>query len=264
MVQRSFEIGRNFLAIRTNADEVAEWMDVLSAYEVHDEDAEPYLSIWLGERLADSRGFHIYYRESQRHLRTHDLGAIAHCSVSQLETYTLQSDRSALHLDLAVIRRGGRSARSCRRRSSRSCATGRTHAERALHLPTAGVRLARPRERQAPAVPRRLDVPAGAVEQLAALDPEGSGTQPDVEIPEVPDIACVFLNSDMPVRRVPLVQAVYAMSQNTLNLGQFGRDGLDALSRLLEPVPIYAFTPDSAAAMLAEVVAVLDGAVEVA
>jgi hypothetical protein len=183
--------------------------------------------------------------------------------ISQLETYTLQSDRSALHLDLAVIRRGEVSALVPSTLVPFLRDRG-TQAERALHLPTAAyVSLDLESGKLVP-YRRRLDVPADAVEQLAALEPEGVGTQPDVEIPEVPDMACVFLNGDMPVRRVPLVQAVYAVSQNTLNLGQFGRDGLDALSRLLEPIPIYAFTPDSAAAMLAQVVAVLDGADAVA
>src|SRR4051812_1279464 len=85
-------------------------MDVLSAYEVHDEEAEPYLSVWFGERQGRKRGFHILYREAQRSLRTHDLGAVASALLSHLETYTLPIDRSALHLKLAVIRRNGVSA----------------------------------------------------------------------------------------------------------------------------------------------------------
>jgi hypothetical protein len=263
VVQRSFQIDRTFLAIRTNSYAVAEWMDVLSAYEVYDEDAEPYLSIWAGERRAHSRGFHIFYREAQRTLRTHDFGAIAHALLGHLETYALRRDRSALHLDMAVIRRGGVTALVpsgfvpfLRDRGKRP--------ERELDLPiTPYVSLDLDSGRLLP-YRRRLAVPADAVERLAALDPEGAGTQSDVDVPEVPDIACVFLNGDTPVRGVPSVHGVYAIAQVARNLGEFGRGGVDAISRLLDSVPVYAFTPDSAAAMLPQVVAMLDGATAMA
>src|SRR3954469_2958917 len=98
------------MGIRTNSPAIGEWLDVLSAYEVFDEQIEPYFSIWAGEQAERRRGFHILYREAQQSLRTHDIGAIARMLFSELEVYALVEDPTPLHLRLGLLRRGGLTA----------------------------------------------------------------------------------------------------------------------------------------------------------
>jgi hypothetical protein len=232
-------------------------MDVLSAYEVHDEQAEPYYSIWAGERNGRRRGFHILYREAQRSLRTHDLTAVARMLFSELESFELPEDRSALHFRLAVIRRNGVTALAPQTLVPFLRDAG-TRAERLLELPQTTYVSLDPQTGRLLPYRRRLDVPDDAAEWLATLDPEDSGTQRDVEIPPVPDVAIVFLDAEGGYRRVPYVQGVFAMAQTAANLGLYGRAGIDGLRRLLKHVPVYALTPASVAEMLPRVVEVLD------
>ena len=244
---RSFEFGRNFLAIRTNSPAIGEWLDVLGAYEVTDEETSPYYSLWAGERSGRSRGFHILYREAQRSLRTHDhrRDRAARCSPSSRPSRCARTTSLRWSCRLGVIRRNGRHGAGAADPACRSSATAGRCAERELDMSIPPYMSLDVETAEFEPYRQRLDVPADAADRLAAFDPGAAGTQREARVPGRPDLADrVPRGRDAGAARCRArAGRIRDRRASALNLHHFGGAGLDAVARSLEGIPLFAITP---------------------
>jgi hypothetical protein len=257
-VQRSFAIGDYAFGVRSNEPAIGEWLDVLSAYEIPVDEADPYYSLWIGQDSGNTRGFHIFYREAQVTMRTHDLAALAHVFFSELETMLVAHDDDALHLKLGMIGRSGRSALVPYTVVPFLRDRGRA-VERELELPLDAyvsvdletARISRPR--------RRLELPADAVDWLVSLAPERAGTHPVPLHRDRPDIAVAWNEGNVPFEFVSRAQISYALLQSAANLDRVGLRGIDAVVRLLDGIDAYLLAPAPAKVLVPILRRLLDG-----
>src|SRR5436305_346103 len=109
VVYKSYDIAGHLVGIRTNSEVCAEWLEsTFGRYEISDEEADPYFSLWVPEQRSESRRpYYVLYRESDDLLRTLDPSKLAQRLVSELELFMLQSRDDALFLKSCVVARDG-------------------------------------------------------------------------------------------------------------------------------------------------------------
>src|SRR5689334_7781483 len=101
VVYKSYVVGGYLFGIRTNSETCGEWLDTaLSSYEIDDEEAEPYYSLWVPEeRSAVGKQYHVLYRESDDLLRTLDPAKLAERLLQEVESFTLRTRDDRLFLN---------------------------------------------------------------------------------------------------------------------------------------------------------------------
>src|SRR5947207_1505445 len=112
VVYKSYDIAGYLVGIRTNSEACAEWLEsTLGRYEISDEEADPYFSLWVPEqKSATRRQYYVLYREADDLLRVLDPAKLAQRLLSELETFTLRNRSDALFLASSVVSRNGVSA----------------------------------------------------------------------------------------------------------------------------------------------------------
>src|SRR5206468_342091 len=105
VVYKTYAIGGYMFGIRTNSLECGEWLETtLAAYEVVDEEAEPYFSLWVPEEAEGvGKQYYILYRESEDLLRTLEPARLAERLLGELVPFTLRKKDDAVYLDACVV-----------------------------------------------------------------------------------------------------------------------------------------------------------------
>jgi hypothetical protein len=269
VVYKSYEIAGYGIGIRTNSEACAEWLDdVLGAYEIDDDEEEPYYSLWVPERRAGpAKQYYILYRESSDLVRTLDPAKMAQRLFSELEAFALRSRRDAVFLEQCVIEKDGVRALVPSAIVPYIRLAGR-RVERELTLPLdpiVGVTL----DGRLFAVPGQLDVPEDASADLA----ERLGVRSSVDtvapgVPEEIDLMCTFHYDPKSPPSIPITRAlaVYALAQTARNLRPMHDVALPLLGDLVRQRPCHLLqeaTPEGAFELLKEALegtAVLDTA----
>jgi hypothetical protein len=109
VVYKTYEIGGYVFGIRTNNLDAGEWLEhTLAAYEVTDEESEPYFSLWVPEQTGGpAKQYYVLYRESDDMVRTLDPAKLAQRLLAELETFALRRRTDGIFLDACVVERGG-------------------------------------------------------------------------------------------------------------------------------------------------------------
>src|SRR4051794_9091949 len=194
VVYKSFEFAGHLLGIRTNSEDVGDWLShALGAYEVHDTEAEPVYSIWIPEVDDDSVGqrYLVLYREASDLLRTFDTARLAQRLIWELETFALRRRDDAVYLNAGIAGTEGATALIPSDIVPFIRLAGR-RAERELNLPVAPT-IAVDFDGSLRAVGDQLDVPADAATSLAELlGLEGAAEARELTVPQSVDFVCAF------------------------------------------------------------------------
>lgn len=244
-MERSYEIGGKFFGIRTNSDRCAAWLaDVLAEYEVTDEEADPYYSVWLAEGTRVGRAFNVLYREEVPLTKTFDLEALGRTLISELDSYTLQERDDAVHLEAMVVASNGVTALVPSPIVPHVRALG-TKVDRELSVrPETTVAVDASSGR---IVPSRtaLRLPENALARFAAIGREGELRTPSIR--RSIDVFCTYVfPADEPIEPISRGQAVYSLASMTKNLDQLGQAALEGLSSLVEQARCYRLRDSSA------------------
>lgn len=242
MVYRSYVVGNHLVGIRTNSKLADEWLaDTFAAYEVTDEESDPYYSIYIGEAKGFGRPYHILYREATDLIRTFDPAEVARKLVAELDLLTLKNHRDAPVLEAYVVSRNGVNALVPAAVIPYIRLAGRK-VERALTLavgPTVGVEEGSGRLFP---IPPQLDIPASAVDDLARLV-GANGDQPASrsEVPDSVDVVCMFHYDPTfpPMMRLTGALAAHALAGQAVNLQAIGGRSLEPLAKLVEGARCY-------------------------
>jgi len=236
VVYKSYDIGGYLIGIRTNSEACAEWLEsTLGRYEVSDEEAEPYFSLWIPEQTSKTRKqYNVLYREADDILRVLDPAKLAQRLLSELETFTLRHRRDALFLASSVVARDGVHALIPSVIVPYIRLAGR-RVERELALPVdAGIGVTP--DGQLFQVPRQLDVPADACEELAyLLGVDGTVDTAKADVPEEVDLVCAFHYEPELAPLLPLTRAgaVQAVAETAFNLDATSEIALEALAKVV-------------------------------
>jgi hypothetical protein len=235
VVYKSYEVGNHFFGIRTNSHEAAAWLDAtLGKYEVTDEEADPYYSLFIGQDEGVGQPYHIIYKEGSDLIRSLDAGAIAQRLMHDLEFLTLRGRDDAAYLGCCVVSRNGVRALVPADIVPYMRLSGR-RVERALELPLDAAVAVELGTGRLFAVPPQLDIPADAALDLARRIGQTTAVQPGGDVPETVDVICDFeYDIDAPpVAEASRAVIVYGLSRFVINMPTVGQAGLDALSALV-------------------------------
>jgi len=254
VVHRNYELGSWLVGIRSNSEAVGEWLDWALGEFASDEEADPYYSIHVGEqRGANSRGYHILYRETIKLARTFDLAGVGRTLLTELESFLFSERDDALFADATIVASNGR--------------VGLIPAITGMFVGALGDRAVRqtgitlsnetkvaidPHSGEAIPITSRLDVPHDAIERLAAIAPT---TQPDERMTmttpmKIDTVFSVGL-PDEAIAPVSTATAVYRLGTHLINLHQLGSRGLDALIRTVSGATSYEVRTSNPKNMLA-------------
>jgi len=262
VVYKSYDIGGFLVGIRTNSELAAEWLEsTLGRYEITDDEAEPYFSLWIPEQRSKTRKqYYVLYREAEDILRVLDPAKLAQRLLSELETFTLRYRQDALFLASSVVLRDGISALIPSVIVPYMRLAGR-RVERELTLPLeAGVGIT-PDGRLFQA-PRQLNVPADACEELAyLLGVEGEVETTDAEVPDEVDVVCAFhYDPEQPdIRPLTRAMTVHAVAETAFNLHPASEFALDALAKAVEGARCFLLQDATAKSTFELVKGVLEG-----
>lgn len=229
--------------VRTNAEEVARWLDdTFGEYRVDDETA-PYYSIILGgsENGEVGKSFHILYEESRALVRTLDLRAVAEVLIGQFEHVAAADRNDAVFVDAAAVRLGDvvalvppiippYLANLSRRKIDR---TG-------LKLPGTTYVALEPGTGRLVPTRATLSVPRDAPDALAELAPNGRREElARIEEPRHPDLVCFIGLAEQRIVPYSPARAAQILATRILNIEQVGGAGLETVSALVEEAPSY-------------------------
>jgi hypothetical protein len=234
VVHRNYEIEGLLFGIRSNSEEVGDWLhDVLGEYELTDEEADPYYSILLADEKGVGKRFHVLYEESRALVKTHDLRELGQALLYELESLALRGRKDAVYLEMAVVERDGVTALVPSLYPAYLRSVGR-RAERALTLPLAPFVAVDPASGALLPIRRRLHVARDALDWLAELDP--SKPRELWEPPDHVDLVLVFqwTGGDEVAVPVSRAAALYQLASQTANLHALGGRALHGLARLVE------------------------------
>jgi hypothetical protein len=265
VVYKSYDIDGYLIGIRTNSEVCAEWLEsVLGRYEVSDEEAEPYFSLWVPEQKSQTRKqYYVLYREADDILRVLDPAKLAQRLLSELETFTLRNREDALFLASAVVSRDGVSALVPTVIVPYIRLAGR-RVERELVLPVHAAVGVTPDGRLF-SVPQQLNVPADACEDLAyLLGVEGEADMALDDVPDQVDLVCAFHYDPKqpPLRPLTRAMAVEAVAETAFNLRATSEIALDALAGVVEGARCLLLQDASAKSTFELVKGVLEGDAE--
>ena len=224
VVHRNYELGSWLVGVRSNSEAVGEWLDWALGEFASDEEADPYYSIHIGETGANSRGYHILYRETIKLARTFDLASVGRTLFTELESFLFGDRDDALFVDVTIVASNGRVGLipattgmfvgSLGRRAVRQTGITISDETKVAIDPDSG---------EAIPITSRLDVPHDAIERLAAIAPT---TQPDegftVTTPMKIDTVFSVGLPDEALAPVSKATAVYRMATHLMNLHQLG------------------------------------------
>jgi hypothetical protein len=235
-VSQSYDVGGRKFGLRTNSEQFARWADqALGAYRI-DEELSPYFSVFIAETGKPGKRFHLVYVQTRVLIRARKVETIARALISQLELFLLPKRHDAIYGEMTVISSNGLLAlvppillplleTFSKRELERTGLVLPYSTTIAIDLSTGDL----------VPMPRVLDVPEGAVEQLASLDPDDGETRVVVDRPRAVDRVVSFGNTPEPVGQVSKAQALYRAASHSLNLRMVGGEGgLAGLRKVVE------------------------------
>jgi hypothetical protein len=234
VVHKSYEVEGMLFGVRTNSDEVADWLsETFGEYELVDEDADPYFSVVIAEEGVGKR-YHILYKESRAMVKTLDLRELGQALLYEVEAIGVRNRKDTLFVEMAVVERDGVTALVPPLYPAFLRTLGR-RAEKALTLPlspvvavdleTGGLLPFRP----------NLHLPKDALDRFAELGPSSDGS--DLwEPPDHVDQILFFQWTEEGAPALPLSRAVtlYNLARQVPNLHLHGARGMHGLARLVE------------------------------
>jgi hypothetical protein len=240
VVYKSYDIGGYLVGVRTNSEECAEWLDeTLKAYEIDDEEAEPYYSLWVPEQTGIGKQYYVLYREADDLLRTLDPGLLAERLFAELSTFLLRRHTDAVFTDYCVVEHEGIRALVPSPIIPYMRLAGR-RVERDLTLPlrpTVGVRA----DGRLVSIPRQVEVRDDAADDLAGrLGVERLGRS-GLDVPESVDVVCAFHYDPTADKVLPLTRAmtVHALAEKAYNLDAMQGAALEAFANLVDGARCY-------------------------
>jgi hypothetical protein len=233
VVQRSYQIGRYLVGVRTNSPPFGEWLDeILGEHRIGDEDVYPAYSVLFGASGSPQRrDFHLLYAENGVLVRTLDPAIVGRALLLALESHLCSERDDALYLDGALIGVGEVGVLVPSELLEYLNLIG-TAAQRAgLVLPLSRTLALEPGTgRLAPFRPALT--PADEVEALVGPLDGDAGPGP------APDVVCTS-NTDWgadsgEVRPLSRALALFELVGKAHNLHRMGPAGLDALLALVQ------------------------------
>lgn len=247
MVQHSFQIGESTFAIRTTSHEFGTWLErSLAEYRV-DEETAPLFSVVVsgGEEngATGSKKFHILYWSSVQVARSLDLSRVGRALISELGRMQAPERDDALYLDAAAVAVDGTTGLVTSDLVSRLGSLGRRLAPTGIRLPAARTTVVDGGAGTATPLPPLVDVPEGAVAELA--NHPGSTEEPGVpDRPVGVDFVCFGGDYEQEeTLATSRAQAVYMLGSRALNLPKLGRNALEELSRLVQRAEPFSLPP---------------------
>jgi hypothetical protein len=263
VVYKSYEFAGHLIGIRTNSDTTGEWLDeTFKAYEVTDEEAEPYYSLYMAdEDEAFGSRYNILYREGDEIFKSFDPAGVARRLVAELNGLALKRRDDAVFLDSAIVGFNGLNALVPAPIIPYFRMNGRK-VEKELALPDAPYVAVDKDSGRPGAIPSQIEIPEPAYEDLShRFGGEGGGAGVLRPTPETIDLVCAFhwARDAPPVMPLSRALAVYHLAQSAVNLRAVGGEALYALAKVVEDVPSYLILEETAADAYALFKGVLEG-----
>jgi hypothetical protein len=244
---QSYQFGEAEVAVRTTSHEFAEWMDeVFSQYRA-EHDVEPAYSVVIGGGSGNrsGRGYHILYRGILPVVRTLDLPTLARGIMAEFESAYFHERSDALFLRQATVDIGGRAALISSFLAVTLGTLGRKVQKAGVTLPVTDFTAVDLEEGSLVPTPPALDLPADAVDRLAALGSgNGSADRLVIEGALSPEAVLITFGTQL-VEPVSRGVALHQLAASALNLSVVGQRGLDALARLVSGTRCYRLGGDA-------------------
>lgn len=231
--------------VRTTSQPYADWLNqVLADYVVPYEaeaPADAQYSLFVPEASARTkRNFNLLYAGITRIARSFGLLEIGRTLLASIEALTHADREDALYIDASIIWVDERPVlvesslvpflAESERRVARSGIVLPSDVNIALDLETAQILPLR----------RSVNVPADALERLAAISPpDGGGQRRSVEEPITVDLICANSWEEELVRPASRAWTITRFGNDALNLMKLGKVGLDTLARLVTTASCY-------------------------
>lgn len=236
MANRSYRVGDVKFGVRTNSDRFAEWLDdAFGAFRI-DEELSPYFSVFLADEGKPGKRFHIVYVQTRVLVRSRKLETIARALIAQFELFLLPDRDDAIYAEMTMLASNGRQALVPPiMLPLLETFSQREIARVGLVLPYATTVAIDPDTGDLVPMPHVLDVPEGAIERLARVDPAEAEPRVAVDRPLAVDAVVSFGDTTEPVGPVSKAQALYRAASHSLNLHQIGVEvGLEGLRKTVE------------------------------
>lgn len=243
VVSSSFAIGDVRFAVRSTSHVFGEWIrEALGAYEI--EDVEDFLYSVVVPDVGSggkTKEFCILYKGSSAIVRTLDPTSLGRALVAELEGLALHERDDAVYLMASVIDVRGVPAIVPSSLAPGLAKLGRRAGKLGVAVPGQFEVAVDTKSATLVPVPATLDVAGDALERLTnALGWEGADGLRFVQEPE--EIGALLVPAREPDVSLQSAKKGYALAhlaEWTLNLGEVGGEGLEALGRFVENTPCY-------------------------
>jgi hypothetical protein len=250
-VQQTFEFGRYLVAVRTDSKKFGKWLDKTFGDHKSSEELSPYYSVTVGEQEKGRVGkpFHVLRRESAELGRDLDLRVVANMLRAEFESLLFADWKDALYAETVIAWQNGSAALTSVPAGTRLNDVWRKVDKAGLAVPLPGRIAVDPDSGRLVPIPRRLEIPDEALDELTRIAPPGAKRRtrkPASEEP--PRITAVCLPAQRPgpdveydlLRPASRAETVKAIAElHAVNLSLLGARGLEALARMTEGVPCY-------------------------
>jgi hypothetical protein len=230
VAQRSYAVGNMIFGIRTTSELFCEWLDhSLGDYRT-DEEADPYFSVVVGERLRErgSKTYHILYRSTQKVVRTFHLPTVGRALVAEIESLSFPQRTDAVYLNYGLIASNGMTALVPSALGWSVAGLGRRVDRAGLRLPATAA-VAMDEAGTVIPTPATVAVPQGAFGELEDL----GRSKPDrvwVESAVTPDLVFVHTGEKTPIQPVSRAWALARLAGGVYNLKELGSSALESLA----------------------------------
>jgi hypothetical protein len=256
VVDGSYQIGKNRVGIRCTSKRFGDQLDRALSSLWATEAAPAVYSVVVsdgkGDRGRPGRQFHVLYRHDSPLVRTLHLPTLVRSLFAELESLTFSQRDDEMFMGAGLVASNGSLALGPGAMSMYLDRLGRRVERAGLRLAPARFVAVDPRSGQIVPVPSKLDVSPSAVARLGTvLRSDRPDNRHGLVLEGPTDVDAIFDFSDgealAPMSRALVVSR---LARGVANFPKFGKNGLEALSRLVQGTPCFGLGRPQPAAML--------------
>jgi hypothetical protein len=256
VVDGSYRIGKNLVGIRCTSKRFGDRLDRALSGHWSTEPAPAVYSVVVsdgkGDRGQPGRKFHVLYRHDSPMVRTLHLPTLVRSLLAELDSLTFSQRDDLMFMGAGLVASNGSVALGPGAMSMYLDRLGRRVERAGLRLAPARFVAVDPRSGQIVPVPSQLDVSPNAVARLGTVFPSDRPDNRHGLVLDGPtEVDAIFDFSDgealSPMSRALVVSR---LARGVANFPKFGKEGLEALARLVQGTPCLGLGRPQPAAML--------------
>lgn len=238
-----YEIDGTRFGVRTTSETFAGWIDdVLAAYRTsgpREQDDDPYWAVVIEDGSPDGgrvgRPVNILYRGIVDVVRTLDVRSVGRAFLLEVESILFPTRDDVVFLQAAALAGGGRTVLAPQVLVANLARAGRRVRRAGLLAPGARSVAIDPASGRLVPIPPALDVPADALDRLAALFP-ATADDARLFVDDVTPVDVVLTyggSADEPISPASRVDTLLGLTSSITNLSAMGGRAIEALGRLV-------------------------------